>query len=83
MAVSERLSSERVPRSVWRAAETSAMTSSRLEAVERTAPVQVASPMVRNLTISLVTVSWSWGLRKSVTARRVPLRSKISRSWAK
>ena len=83
MAVSERLSSERVPRSVWRAAATSAMTSSRVEAVDSTAPVQVASPMVRKRTIWRSTGSWSWGLRNSVTASSEPLRSKTSRSWAK
>ncbi|CAB4553787.1 unannotated protein [freshwater metagenome] len=48
MAESEKLSSARVaPRSVIRAAATSTRTSSTLLAVERTAPVQLASPTVR------------------------------------
>src|SRR5690606_18749479 len=50
MAVSLRRSSARVPRSVWRAAATSAMTSSSVDAVDSTAPVQVASPTVRKRT---------------------------------
>ena len=80
MAVSERLSSERVPRSVWRAAATSAMTSSRFEAVEATAPVQVMSPIVRKRTIFRSGFSFSNMGMNSETARSDPLRSKTSRS---
>ena len=48
MAASDRLSSALAPLSVNLDAETSAITSSKLLALEITAPVQVASPIVEN-----------------------------------
>ena len=58
MAVSEKRSSARVaPRSEILEHWTSAMTSLTLTARESTAPVQVASPTVRNRTVSSMTSS--------------------------
>ena len=71
MADSDLRSSALVPRSVTLEAATSAITSSRLEAVERTAPVHVASPIVRKRTVSVLGVSFSVGDTKSLTASYV------------
>ncbi len=69
MDVSDRLSSARFPRSVSLAAATSSMMASRSAASERTAPVMVASPMVRNLVTRVSTVSPSRGWTSSFTSR--------------
>jgi len=83
MAASERLSSARVPRSVVLAAATSSMISSRVEAGDSTAPVQVASPIVRKRTIFFSHFSPSESSTKGVFASQVPPRKTTSLSWEK
>ena len=80
MAASDRRSSALDPRSVTLDAATSEMTSSRLEAPDRTAPVQVASPIVRKRTVSVDGVSFSLGVTNSETAKRLPFLAKTSLS---
>ena len=65
MAVSERWSSARVPRSVWRAAATSAMISSMVALDDSTAPVHVASPIVRKRIVFSTTVLMPLRFRKT------------------
>src|SRR5260370_21714539 len=83
MPASEMRSSARVaPRSVTRDAATSAITSSTVAAADSTAPVQVASPTVRNRTRSSSGLSPSREPRYGVTARSMPSRPITGRRCA-
>ena len=69
--------------SLTREEPTSVITSSMVSACERTAPVQVASPTVRNRTVVSSTTSPGVGTTHSETASSMPSRSTTGRRWAK